>query len=408
MQYEFALDGGRRLTLDELRDELAGWRRYGKDTVVDDYAGVPVFANEFWTSKQRAAHSLHEISYRACFKPQLPRFFITRLTDPGDVVFDPFMGRGTTLLEAALHGRQTLGNDVNPLSRMLLEARLDPPSPAEVDARLRCLPLDEPAPLPDGFDVFFHERTLNQICRLREYLRERHSAGTDDAADRWIRMVAINRLTGHSRGFFSVYTLPPNQAASIERQRKNNARRNQIPDYRDVADLIRRKTRSLLRDVRRLAPTGRNRGFLRQPVEKPFAYDGPPVALAVTSPPFMDIVNYRADNWMRCWFAGIDPDAVGITQTGNLDAWKALVRGALDNAAAISRPAGVFAFEVGEVRKGSLLLDQVVVDVARDTPWEPVCVIVNAQVFTKTSNTWGVDNNRGGTNSNRIVVMRRR
>ena len=420
VQYGLALDGGVRLTLDEFRDELAGWRRYGKDTLADDYAGVPVFVNEFWTSKQRAAHSLHEISYRACFKPQLPRFFITRLTDPDDVVFDPFMGRGTSLLEAALHGRQTLGNDVNPLSRMLLEARLDPPSPAEVEARLRSLSLDEPAPLPEGFDVFFHERTLNQICRLREYLRERHSAssassasspspaGSADTVDRWIRMVAINRLTGHSRGFFSVYTLPPNQAASIERQRKNNARRNQRPEYRDVAELILRKTRSLLRDVRRQAPTGRNLGFLRQPVETPFAYDGPPVALAVTSPPFMDIVNYKADNWMRCWFAGIDPDAVGITQTGNLDAWKALVRGALVNAAAISRAGGVFAFEVGEIRKGSLLLDQAVVDVARDTPWEPVCVIVNAQVFTKTSNTWGVDNNRGGTNSNRIVVMRRR
>jgi len=122
----------------------------------------------------------------------------------------------------------------------------------------------------------------------------------------------------------------------------------------------------------------------------------------------MNIVNYKGDNWMRCWFAGIDPDAVGITQTGNLEAWKALVRGALDNTAAISRRGSVFAFEVGEIRKGSLLLDQVVVNVARETPWEPVCVVVNAQVFTKTSNTWGVDNNRAGTNSNRIVVMRRR
>ena len=408
VQYGLTLDGGRRLTLDEFKTELAEWRRYGKDTVVDDYAGVPVFVNEFWTSKQRAAHSLHEISYRACFKAQLPRFFITRLTDPDEVVFDPFMGRGTTLLEAALHGRQTLGNDVNPLSRMLLEARLSPPSPAEVDARLRALSLEGPAARPDGFDVFFHERTLNQICRLREHLRERHSAGSADTVDRWIRMVAVNRLTGHSRGFFSVYTLPPNQAASIERQRKNNARRNQKPEYRDVADLIRRKTRSLLRDIRRQAPTGRNRGFFRQPVETPFDYDGPPVSLAVTSPPFMNVVNYKTDNWMRCWFAGIDPDTVGITQTGSLDAWKELVRGALDNAAAISGPGAVFAFEVGEIRKGSLLLDQVVVDVARDTAWEPVCVIVNAQAFTKTSNTWGVDNNRGGTNSNRIVLMRRR
>ena len=407
MQYEFALDGDQRLTLDEFTTELERWRRYGKETVVDEYAGVPVFVNEFWTSKQRAAHSLHEVSYRACFKPQLPRFFITRLTDPGDVVFDPFMGRGTTLLEAALHGRQTLGNDVNPLSRLLLEARLDPPSPTEVDARLDSLALDEPVARPDGFDVFFHERTLNQICRLREYLCERDESGLADIVDQWIRMVAINRLTGHSRGFFSVYTLPPNQAASIESQRKNNARRNQKPEYRDVAQLIRRKTRSLLRDVRRQAPTRMNSGFFRQAVGTPFDYDGPPVSLAVTSPPFLNVVNYKADNWMRCWFAGIDPDAVGITQTGSLDAWKGLVRGTLDNTAAISCRGAVFAFEVGEIRSGSLLLDQVVVDVARETAWEPVCVLVNAQVFTKTSNTWGIDNNRAGTNSNRIVVMRR-
>ena len=408
MQYGFTLDGDERLTLEELTCELERWRRYNKETIVDEYAGVPVLVNEFWTAKQRAAHSLHEISYRACFKPQLPRFFITRLTDPGDVVFDPFMGRGTTLLEAALHGRQTLGNDVNPLSRVLLEARLDPPALAEVGARLDALSLDEPAPHPDGFDVFFHERTLNQICRLREYLCGRQSAGSADTVDRWIQMAAINRLTGHSKGFFSVYTLPPNQAASIERQRRNNARRNQKPEYRDVAGLILRKTRSLLRDVQHQAPTGQNRGFFRQPVGTPFAYDGPPVSLAVTSPPFMNIVNYKADNWMRYWFAGIDPDAVGITQTGKLDAWKTLVRGALDNVAAISRCGGVFAFEVGEIRNGSLLLDQVVVDVVRETAWEPVCVVVNKQVFTKTSNTWGIDNNRAGTNSNRIVVMRRR
>ena len=46
-------------------------------------------------------------------------------------------------------------------------------------------------------------------------------------------------------------------------------------------------------------------------------------------------------------------------------------------------------------------------DVARGTAWTPVCIVVNEQAFTKTSNTWGVDNNRGGTNTNRIVLMRR-
>src|SRR5205809_1284293 len=89
---------------------------------------LPVFTNEFWTSKQRAANSLHEVSYRACFKPQLPRFFIARLTHPGDVVYDPFMGRGTTPVEAALLGRIPFGNDVNPLSLTFTRPRLRPPT----------------------------------------------------------------------------------------------------------------------------------------------------------------------------------------------------------------------------------------------------------------------------------------
>ena len=393
--------------LDEFQRELGQWRRYDKETIVEECDGIPVFVNEFWTSKQRAAHSLHEISYRACFKPQLPRFFIERLTDPGDVVFDPFMGRGTTLLEAVLLGRDALGNDINPLSRVLVEARLDPPVLPEVAARLKCLALDEPTERPEGFEVFFDERTLNQICRLRAYLAERRSSGCADKIDRWIQMVAINRLTGHSKGFFSVYTLPPNQAASIESQRKINARRGQRPEYRDVAQLILRKTRTLLRDAEAQVPTGRSRGFFQQAVDAPFDYSGSPVTLAVTSPPFMDIVNYKQDNWMRCWFVGIDPDAIRITQTRKLAEWKELVRGVLQSVAAIAPPGGVFAFEVGEIRRGSLLLDRVVADVAQETAWESVCVVINEQTFTKTSNMWGVDNNKRGTNSNRIVVMRR-
>ena len=59
-------------------------------------------AGEFWTARQRQAARLHEVSYRACFKPQLPEYFIERYSRPGDVVYDPFMGRGTTPVQAAL------------------------------------------------------------------------------------------------------------------------------------------------------------------------------------------------------------------------------------------------------------------------------------------------------------------
>ena len=42
---------------------------------------VPVYEEELWTSRQRQACSIHEVSYRACFKPQLPAYFIDRLSD---------------------------------------------------------------------------------------------------------------------------------------------------------------------------------------------------------------------------------------------------------------------------------------------------------------------------------------
>ncbi len=115
-------------------DELRIFDSFGAKTreIVED--NIPYFINEFWTSGQRRAHSIHEVSYRACFKPQLPEFFIARLTQPGDGVYDPFMGRGTTPVQAALQARRAMGNDINPLSVMLTRPRLAPPSLVEIES----------------------------------------------------------------------------------------------------------------------------------------------------------------------------------------------------------------------------------------------------------------------------------
>src|SRR3982750_1958861 len=116
-----------------LAEDLLSFREFGEPTrtftttFLDSSGraiGVPTMVNEFWTAKQRQASSLQEVSYRACFKPQLPRFFIERLTQPGEIVYDPFMGRGTTPLEAALLGRVPFGCDINPLSTVLTKPRL--------------------------------------------------------------------------------------------------------------------------------------------------------------------------------------------------------------------------------------------------------------------------------------------
>jgi len=226
-----------------------------------------------------------------------------------------------------------------------------------------------------------------------------------DALDGWIRMVAINRLTGHSPGFFSVYTLPPNQATSVERQRKINANRNQTPPPRDIRALILRKSRSLLADG--TPPPAPPALLLTGPADRLPAIPAASVDLLVTSPPFLDIVDYEGDNWLRCWFAGIDPKAVRIDIHRGIPAWEAFVRSCFTEFARVLRPGGTVGFEVGEVRGGSVLLERNVAAAIEGLPFAIQGVMVNQQAFTKTANIWRVGNNARGTNSNRIVLARR-
>src|SRR3989344_4569586 len=175
---------------------------------------IPRYTNEFWTAKQKQGSSLHEIAYRACFKSELPRFFIELLSDEGDVVYDPFLGRGTTVIEAGLLARNPIGNDINPLSKILSMPRLFIPSLKEVEERLVVISINYNIKPDIDLSMFYHLKTEKEIYSLREYLLNKKL----DNIDEWIRMVATNRLTGHSKGFFSVYTLPPNQAVSSKRE----------------------------------------------------------------------------------------------------------------------------------------------------------------------------------------------
>jgi hypothetical protein len=374
---------------------------------------VTKYTGEFWTSKQRQAGSVHEVSYRACFKPQLPRFFIERLTRKGDVVYDPFSGRGTTVIEAGLLGRNVIANDANPLSRIMTEPRFFPPDAASVEKRMLAIPRDGGKADID-LSMFYHPDTEKEIVALREYLLGRKTAAREDHIDRWIAMVATNRLTGHSKGFFSVYTLPPNQAVSPQSQERINRKRRQAPEYRDTRALILTKTKSLTRTLpddmkMNLLRAGKGARLLTGDARETRDIPDECVHLTVTSPPFLDIVQYSGDNWLRCWFNGLDSDAIGrrITMARTVDEWTAVMGRVFDELLRITRPGGYVAFEVGEVRKKTIRLEEHVIPLGLRAGFACECVLINQQAFTKTSNIWGVDNNTCGTNTNRIVVFRK-
>jgi hypothetical protein len=389
-------------------EQILSFNEFGEATEATVEDGIPYYVNEFWTSGQRKGHSVHEISYRACFKSQLPEFFIRRLTAPGDCVLDPFMGRGTTPVEAHLLGRMPAGNDINPLSVLLTRPRLNVPTYREVQLALDAVDWDRNAAVREDLLAFYHPKTLQGLAALREHLLEAAPLDmtTPDRAVDWIRMVAINRLTGHSAGFFSVYSLPPNQAVTVERQLRINEKRNQVPPFRDIRSIILKKTRSLLRSG--TPRVERNASLSVGPANNLAMMPTASVALTITSPPFLDVVQYADDNWLRCWFAGIDSASVPISMHRTEPAWEEMVRQVLVEQARVLRPGGHVAFEVGEVRNGKVLLEKAVWRAASGLPFDRLGVMVNQQEFTKTANCWGVGNNAKGTNTNRIVLLRRK
>lgn len=374
----------------------------------------PRYVNEYWTAGQRQTSSIHEISYRACFKPQLPAFFIKWLSGEGDTVYDPFGGRGTTAIEAALLKRRVISNDANPLSRILTEPRLHIPAMDEIARRLEEIETggDECADI--DLSMFYHPKTEAEIVSLRDYLADRRLDGTEDAVDRWIRMVATNRLTGHSRGFFSVYTLPPNQAVSQESQRKINEKRTQAPEYRNTKELILKKSRSLVRNltpeqIDALNAAGRTALFLHGDARSTREIRAGSVRVTVTSPPFLNIVQYSKDNWLRCWFNALDTERIAgeITMARTVEAWSAVMSDVFRELYRITTGGGYVAFEVGEVDRGRVCLDEHVIPLGLGAGFECPGVLANVQEFTKTSNIWGVNNNNAGTNTNRIVLFRK-
>jgi len=398
---------------DELIANLASFDEFGGRSeqfaiLVPDHDPVPVFVNEFWTSKQRAGHSLHEVSYRACFKPALPRFFIERLSSPRALVYDPFMGRGTTLIEAILLGRRVAGCDLNPVAMAMVEPRIRPPNPADIETRLDAVPLNSTGQVWDDLLVFYHPETLRELTALRRYFLDRSMSGLLDDVDRWLRMVAINRLTGHSPGFFSVYTLPPNQAVSIHSQRRINQSRGQKPPYRDVREIIRRKSRNLCKDPisTGFLSLGKSAILIQGSADDTPQLNDCVVDLIVTSPPFLDVVDYAADNWLRGWFCGFDTKAVRVWQMKRLDQWRQAIARCLREFRRVLKKGGWIAFEVGEVRHGKIRLEEHVLELGVAAGLDPVAVLINQQRFTKTANCWGVSNGKKGTNTNRVVIFR--
>ncbi|HEY9068889.1 MAG TPA: DNA methyltransferase [Candidatus Ozemobacteraceae bacterium] len=374
---------------------------------------VPRIYDEFWTAKQRQMHSLHyALSYRASFKPELPDYFIRRFTKDGGSVGDPFGGRGTTLLQANILGRRGFSNDVNPLSERIAWPKVHPVSVEAVEQRLAEIPLDTPRDLSreEDLSMFYHPQTYTELLNLRDYLKTHR-----DPVDRFIEMLALSRLHGHSPGFFSAYSFPQISIPKAN-QAKINRTRGADPEYRDIASRIVKKAKTAIKDgqLEEIIRHGRNTVITTGDSRNLKGWPDSSIDLIVTSPPFLNTVDYVQDTWLETWFCGIDSQKLekSVVQTPDLEEWMQFISDTLAELHRVVKKGGLVAMEVGEVRyQGELInLDEAVVSLTCSKRYNAgqfkvVEVYVQSQEFTKLANCFKVTNNMLGTNTNRIVLM---
>jgi methylase of polypeptide subunit release factors len=376
--------------------------------------GYKRFVGELWTAQQRQMHSLHYVvSYRASFKPELPDFCIKRYSKKGDIVLDPFCGRGTTALQSNLLGRISWGCDINPLAVKLARAKTTPVGLDEIVLRLNEVSFRRPVDLDgykDVFAPFYHPDTYRELVNLRSFIKKKK-----DAVNNFIELLALSRLHGHSPGFFSVYSFPQ-ISIPASNQRQINIRRGQTPEYRAVSPRIIRKAAQALRD-------GFTSDFFNVSEANLFevadarnlsCIPSDSVDLIVTSPPFLDKVDYITDNWLEFWFAGISPNGFReqLVMSRTVADWSRFIKDVLQEMLRVLKPGSYAVVEVGEVLVGEevLFLDEIVAQEARTIKKLQKHlvveeVLVNQQKFTKLANCFKVDNNKKGTNTNRLVVL---
>lgn len=226
-------------------------------------------------------------------------------TRPGDLVLDPFCGRGTTILESALHARRAIGTDLNLVAACVSGAKAEVPSLKEVLERLedleaQFLPGQITRPGGEFFDYCFHPKTLDELLFLRATLdwRSHH-------VDRFVAAVALGVLHGEahrSPNYFS-NRMPRTISTKPEYSVRWWKERDLRPERREVFVILRSLCKMRLAVP---APSNMARVALEDArnCAKIFSSDRGNVRLLVTSPPYLDTTDYSEDQWLRIWFLG--------------------------------------------------------------------------------------------------------
>ena len=373
-----------------------------------------------WANKSDSDpfHSLS--SYLGAFPPSLANYFIRYFTNVNDLVFDPFSGRGTTILESRLLKRKSIGSDLNPIALALSKAKCHFLKVKEIYERIDELEADydyalflpEAQAQADEIHLIFHPRTLAELIYLRVVLLE-----SKNKVDQFLVGAILGIMHGGERkdgssGYLSI-SMPNTFSMSPEYVRRFVQTNELNRFYRNVFDNLRDKTERVFKkhsspkiesfvtecDAKRISKSESLKKYIGK------------VDLLLTSPPYLGIVNYAKQNWIRSWFLESDPVKISekLDDDLNINQWVKFSKTTVIEFKKFLKPNGVTVFVIGDVAKSK----NSVIPLARDFAMmiKENNIFKNIWIFSdyiqgtdKTTRIWGATKGKA-TATDRIVIL---
>jgi len=309
------------------------------------------FADFGMKQTQAGVHFFHH--WTAKFIPQIPARVIAEYARPGDVILDPFMGSGTTLIEAARLGYNAWGTDINPLAVKIAQAktaRIDEAALADLLRWLQAAAKDpekhraSSATLFPDSETWFREDVARAIRALRNRARK-----LDDSTRNFVEIGLSDLLKGMSNARMdqTMPTLPetPRYQDKKHYWRWVDNETREINPFQRLRNQLRRMRSALA--AFHANGSGRAEPFLHD--ARDLASLGRKANLAITSPPYWNAQNYQKMHVLSFKLFGLP--APGPAEIGRR------AKDYLPDMAAVTEQltrllAGHFALVIGESKEG--------------------------------------------------------
>ncbi|NOJ78873.1 DNA methyltransferase [Myxococcus xanthus] len=288
--------------------------------------------------------SLHQLSpYIGKLKPRIARDLILKYSNPGELVVDPFCGSGTVPLEAMLQGRAALATDESLYAYVLTKAKLAPPSTEALALkaldRTLTLALSRPPPdlrqVPAWVRQFFHPQTLRDAIRF---------ANECIAKKETFLLACFLGILHHQRPGFLSYP----SSHLVPYLRNKNFPPDEFPEMYKPRQLHPRLKAKIQRAFARMMSPGEPTTTLvrRSRIENlsiPTNTD-----VIITSPPYMNALDYKRDNRLRLWFLDNSVDSYFPEPTDRRASFQRMMKCLLDRAAESLKTRGHLILIIGE------------------------------------------------------------